>query len=569
MTETTVQVETAAEAFLAMLTARGVDYIFANAGTDFASIVEGLARAPRTGARIPTAIAVPHENAAIGMAHGYYLATGKPQTVMTHVNVGTANAICGVINAARDHVPILFAAGRTPLYERDHLGGRSNHIHWAQEMFDQAAMLREMVKWDYELRGADQVQTLVDRALGIAMSEPRGPVYLSLPREVLAEPMDGLTYPTEPRNDTGGASHPNPESIERAAAILAEAKKPLVIVSDAGQHPSTVPVLAEMAERFALPVVEMRARYVNLPASHPMNMGADPGALITEADAILVIDSDVPWIPHFAEPPKGCRVIQMGPDPLFSKIPVRGFAVDCALTAPSRAALPVLAKALEAATAGRENVIDDRRERLRKRHDELREQAAALIESHSTNSPITKPWLSHCVDQIKGNAMVFNEYPLLRNFMTFDEPSTFFALSSAGGLGWGLPAALGAKLAHRDRPVIAAHGDGAYMFANPVACHQVSEAQDLPVLTVVCNNGRWNAVQAATQEVYPTGDASQANRMPLTSLEPTPRFETVVEASGGYGIRVEDPAELVKALDKAMDVVNGEGRQALVNVICQ
>ena len=135
---------------------------------------------------MPEPVVVPHENAAVGMAHGYYLVTGRPQAVMVHVNVGMANALMGLLNAARDNVPIFFTSGRTPLTESGRLGSRDLPIHWGQEMYDQAGMLREYVKWDYELRYGEQVETIVDRALAIAMGEPRGPVYLSLPREALA-----------------------------------------------------------------------------------------------------------------------------------------------------------------------------------------------------------------------------------------------------------------------------------------------------------------------------------------------------------------------------------------------
>jgi acetolactate synthase-1/2/3 large subunit len=117
--------------------------------------------------------------------------------------------------------------------------------------------------------------------------------------------------------------------------------------------------------------------------------------------------------------------------------------------------------------------------------------------------------------------------------------------------------------------VIAAVGDGSYMFANPVACHQVSEALQLPVLTIVFNNGIWNAVRKSTEAVYPDGHAVRANRMPLTSLEPAPRYEMIVEASGGYGERVEVAAELPAALRRALDAVKRDRRQALLNVVCR
>ena len=131
---------------------------------------------------------VPHENVAMAMAHGYYRIAGKPAAVMVHVTVGTANTLNGVINAARDNIPILLAAGRTPITETGSIASRNRPIHWGQESFDQGGMLREYVKWDYELRSGQPVEAVVDRALDIAMSEPRGPVYLTLPREVLSGP---------------------------------------------------------------------------------------------------------------------------------------------------------------------------------------------------------------------------------------------------------------------------------------------------------------------------------------------------------------------------------------------
>ncbi len=170
-------VATAAEALLAVLKERRIDYLLANPGTDFAPLIEGLARAPSTGLPVPTPVAVAHEAAAIAMAHGHWLVTGRPLAVMVHVNVGLANTLMGVINAARDGVPLLLLSGRTPVGEgRGRTGARDLPIHWGQEMRDQAGMLRELVKWDYELRFPEQVPELIDRALAIATSPPMGPV---------------------------------------------------------------------------------------------------------------------------------------------------------------------------------------------------------------------------------------------------------------------------------------------------------------------------------------------------------------------------------------------------------
>ena len=181
------------------LAERNIRYVFANAGTDFPPVIEALVSAAESGRPVPEFMTVPHENVAMAMAHGYYRIAGQPAAVMVHVNVGTANGICGIMNAARENVPILFTSGRTPLYEDGAVGARSIFIHWGQEMFDQAGTVREMVKWDYELRSGRQIETVVDRAVNVAMSEPRGPIYLTLPREVLAEGGGEFTYETPSR----------------------------------------------------------------------------------------------------------------------------------------------------------------------------------------------------------------------------------------------------------------------------------------------------------------------------------------------------------------------------------
>src|SRR3989441_11730752 len=187
-------VESTAEAYLELLAARGVEYFFANAGTDFAPLIEAYAKRQAEGKTLPRPLTVPHEITAVGMAHGYAMVTGRPQVVMVHVIVGTANALGGIINAARSRAPILMSAGRTPITESGLPGAPNRHIHWAQEAFDQAATVREYVKWDYDLRLGGQLETVVDRALAIARSAPAGPGYLALPREVLSERMTEIEY---------------------------------------------------------------------------------------------------------------------------------------------------------------------------------------------------------------------------------------------------------------------------------------------------------------------------------------------------------------------------------------
>src|SRR5919106_1231211 len=247
--------ETAADAWIGLLAARGVDYLFANGGTDFAPVVEAYAKGQKLGWRLPEIVIVPHENMGVAMAHGYAMVTGRPQAMMVHVGVGTANSLNGLINASRQNVPILFTAGRTPITEGHGaasggaalLGARNNYIHWAQEHFDQGGMLREFVKWDYELRHAEQVETVIDRALAIAKSEPQGPVYVTLPREVLAS---GFSTAFSDTATIVPASAPaaDPEALEEAAKLLGLAQHPLLITANGGRTHESSRAIEQLAQ---------------------------------------------------------------------------------------------------------------------------------------------------------------------------------------------------------------------------------------------------------------------------------------------------------------------------------
>jgi acetolactate synthase I/II/III large subunit len=561
-------VDSVAEAYLTLLAERGVEYLFANAGTDFAPLVEAFAKAARTGAPVPKPVLATHENLALSMAHGWAMVTGRVPAVMVHVSVGTANGVCGVFNAARENVPLLFTAGRSPLTEAGLPGARDVYIHWAQEMFDQAGMVRELVKWDYELRNGQQLETVVDRALAVATSEPKGPIYLSLPREVLAEPLPGFAYDLPSRRIAAAPPGPDLGAIDEAARILAAAENPLIITASAGREPAAVAALADLAERFAIPVVQHRPRHLCMAADHPCHLGYDASPYLYDADAILVLECDVPWVPSLKAPRPNCRVVHLGVDPLFQRYPIRGFPCDVAVTATPGSALPVLAMALERHVA--KPAIEARRQRVARLREVLHEGWRKTRETVAGMRPIHMAWASACIADAKPeDAILVNEYTLMPEYCGSNLPGTYFGSSPASGLGWGGGAALGAKLAAPDRLVVATLGDGSHLFGNPVALHHAAAAHGLPVLFVIMNNSMWGAVRRATMGMYPQGEAMRSNKPPLIDLDELPAFEQVCAAAGGYGERVEDPAELPAALDRALRAVTVEKRQALLNVICR
>jgi acetolactate synthase I/II/III large subunit len=571
MSARTLQSETTAEAYLELLKDRGIDVFLGNAGTDFASLVEAFARlAPERG-RAPRPLVVPHEFVAVSMAHGYYVAGGRPAAVMVHVNVGTGNAATAIITASRANVPILMSAGRTPVTEEGLPGSRDLHIHWAQESFDQAAMLREYVKWDYELRTPVQLEAVVDRALELMHAEPRGPVYLTLPREVLAARPGPMTIASPSRRQSRTERFPDPARIDEAARLLAAAESPLILVSAAGIDPRAVAGLVELAEAGGIGIVEADPIYLNASHRHELHLGYNASGTtnpsLAEADAVLVVESDVPWYPHLAKPAPGARIVHLGVDPFFSRYPMRSYPCDVPIAATPGVALPLLAEAVRrhadraAVTRRRERVAAEHR----RRHAEW-EQTVARQASAST---IGFSWASRCIGEIVDDStVVVNEYPLDRRFAALTRAGSYIASPHSSGLGFGLGAALGAKLAKPDTTVIATVGDGAYFFSEPLSCLFVQRAHALPILTVVFNNQQWEAVKSGTLAVHPDGAAKAGGSFPLSELRPSPRFEEMARTVDGYGERVESPAELPAALKRGLAAVR-EGRPAILNVLAQ
>jgi acetolactate synthase-1/2/3 large subunit len=558
---------TVAEAYLALLADRGVDYFFANAGTDFTPLIEAFAKASALGLPAPKPIAVPHENVAMALAMGYTMVSGKPQVVMVHTNVGTANALCQMLNTNRLNLPVLVAAGRTPFAEDGIAGGRSIDIHWTQEMFDQAGMVREAVKWDYELRDAGQLEAVVDRALNMANSLPKGPVYLTLPREVLAKEVSNFSYSPAAHHAGATAPHPDMNAIDQLAEIVAAAENPMIVTSQLGNIPEAVDAVSGLADRFAIPVSQYRPRCMNLPSAHSMHVGFDPAPWIAAADVIIAVECEVPWIPRLKKPDTGCKVAQIAADPLYSGAPHRGFRADFAITAAADISLKALAEALDTRLGEANDRVAARRRRIEQERHAQQEERRGMLADISSSQPAHPAWISHCLNEvIGGDAVVMRESPLDLGYLERSEPRSLFG--GASGLGWGLGGAIGAKLANPERLVVATEGDGAYMFANPVSAHYVAAAHDLPFLTVIFNNQRWQAVGQAVRAMYPEGYAAKSNTEPLTELKPSPKFEQVVTASDGYGARIEDPAAIPGALETALKEVTVNKRQAVLNVIC-
>ncbi|MBI3077967.1 MAG: thiamine pyrophosphate-requiring protein [Deltaproteobacteria bacterium] len=562
--ERRIPVENGAEALVEVLSANGVEYLFTNTGTDHAAILEALAKYEATGRRPPRAILCMYENVAMHAAHGYAAATGRPQAVLVHVDVGTQNVGGALHNACRARVPVLLMAGAAPMT------GRIFYIHWLQERADQGGIVRQYVKWDYQVRQARDVNLALQRAIQVAREEPCGPVYLALPSDVMIEPLDGMTLLPPERFQPPVPTLPPMAELQRMARALLTARNPLIITTYLGRQPAAVPELVRLAEAVGAPVIEsLPAQYMNFPSDHPLHLGSDVAPYLAQADVICLLDCDVPWVSRWAAPAPGARILQLDIDPVKRGIPTWDFPVDLKVAGDSRQALPVLAALIEeeAREADRRRFAERRQrweQESRERRARIRQ--AALAKSHLR--PIEAEWLAYVINQVKDeDTILVDETVTTGRIELLDRtrPGTYFT-SGGSSLGWGLGAALGIKLACPDREVICLTGDGSYVFASPVAAHWAAVQGGVPYLTVIYNNQCYNAVKFSIFEHFPQGWAARTGRFPGSDLSPAPDYAAIARACGLYAETVEEPQEVKAALERSRERVRA-GQPALLNVL--
>jgi acetolactate synthase-1/2/3 large subunit len=567
------QEENCAEAYLRLLSDFGVDYLFMNPGTDTAPLNEVFAKFRVKGIEKPSLVLVPHEIPATSMAYGYALVSGRPQVVMVHVIVGTANALGAVMSAYRARVPMIFTAGRTPITEEGFEGSRDIYVHWGQESFDQGGLLREFVKWDYELRTTKQLRTVVERAFRIATTEPQGPVYLVLPREWLMEKLG--ENEKRPIRMSQSTSLPNADAgkLKEVAQLLLNAETPLIITSRLGRRASAVSGLVKFAELLAIPVVEAPKYFMNFPTENSLHIGYDPQPYLEKADIVLLIDSDIPWIPKNTKPREDAKIIQIDIDPAYTSYPIWGYPIDIPIMADPSLAIHTLTSILEQCLLDEEwkrERIEDRYEKIKKEHDEQRVLWKKTALKAGRNKRIDFSWLSFVINEVKDEeTILFNEYDLDSTQIKLTKPGTYFRTSPAAWLGLGLGAAIGGKLAAPTKTVIACTGDGSYMFGVPTACHWVSNRYRIPFLTIIFNNQCYNAVKRTVRRLFPNGWSVKTGNFAGVDLDPSPNFVQIAKANNSYGETVEDPGELKGALIRGLKAVREQNRQALIDVICR
>jgi len=566
----------AAHYFLEGLVDLGVDYIFANLGTDHVSIIEEMARWDRCGRKHPEIILCPHEVVAVHMAGGYAFATGKCQAVLVHVDAGTANACMAIQNLFRYRLPVMLFAGRAPHTLHGELtGSRDTYVHFVQDSFDIASIVRPYVKWEYSLPSGIVVREALARASAFAHSDPPGPVYMMLPRETLAEEWDEAAMPVYPPSRYGSvrAGGIEPARAEAIAKELMAAENPVAFTAYLGRKPHAVAVLDRLVQACGIRVAEFNPVDLNLPQDSPCHAGNDPTALLEQADLGLLLDTDVPFVPHSKRAAE-MKWIQIDIDPLKADFPMWGFATDMRIQGDSSIILQQVLDAVEARAddafrkrvAARIESWKDAREASTKR------RAAASANKGVSGALNPAFVLATLGEKISQDDVVLNEAirnaPVMQAHLKRTQPQSYVGLAG-GGLGFSGGMALGLRLAQPKRRVVQVIGDGGFHFSSPDSVYAVAQQFQIPIFTVILDNGGWQAVKSATERVYPKGIAAATDQFQsrLMSGRQGERrdFSEVGKAFGAHGECVREPEELTSAIDRCLAALD-DGKAAVLHV---
>jgi acetolactate synthase-1/2/3 large subunit len=557
---------TGAQTMLRVLGEMGVERIFASPGSEWSPVWEALAEPGVE--RMPIYMSTRHEEVAVGMASGYAKSSGKLPAVMIHTTVGALHATMAMRGALHEQVPMIVFTGESIGFGEDE--GPDPGGQWGSHLADMggpAKLVDHTVKWSFGVNNKAILPATIQRACRIAMSAPRGPVFLSLPMEFLFDKMT-KNVPSD-RGAAPGATA-DARGIEELAEMLVGARNPLVITEDSGRTEKCVECLVEIAELLGCPVVETRSTgALNFPRRHPLHGGYDPKEYLRNSDVIFLLAVIAPWHPASLIPSPGAKVVVLDENPLRVELPYWGYQADLCLTGEIETSLEHLLAVLKKRVSTGDPERRQRAEELRAgneaRRKKWREEALAL----ANTKPIDTRWVAHEVSQVlPADAMVVEETITHRLAVHryFDnlKPGSFFA-GCIGGLGTGLSTALGVKATNPGRPVVCLIGDGSFNYDPAPAAFGAAQEHNLPFLTIMFNNQGYLSQKSGITKYYPGGWAVKTKQFSGLHIAPCPDYATIAKAFDGYGEKVEEPDDVRKAVERGLRAVAG-GQLALIDV---
>lgn len=442
------------------------------------------------------------------MADGFARLTGKPQCVLVHVDVGTQMLGCAMHNASAARCPVIVFAGLSPYTLEGELpGSRTEFIHWLQDAPDQKQIVSQFCRYTGEFKTGKNIKQVLNRAFQFSTSDPKGPVYLTGAREVMEEEIDSYSLDQSVWEAVRPAALPL-QAAEDIVSLMANAERPLIIAGYSGRNHATVSQLVTLAENIpGVRVLDALGSDVCFPFSHRASLGVAIGQheSIPEADVILVLDCDVPWIPTQCKPQKSARIIHIDVDPLKTNTPLHYIPAKDRYRADSETALRQLNNYIASdprfSNLRNEEPYLSRWAALANAHQERLAKLAELAASPADDS--VSPSTSYLCRRLRESCPNDTIYcletvtnaPFVYQQLQVDEPGRIIN-AGGGGLGWSGGATRGVKLAadhlaggeNKGSFVCEIVGDGTFMFGVPATAYWIGERYKLPTLTVVLSN---------------------------------------------------------------------------------
>jgi acetolactate synthase-1/2/3 large subunit len=559
------------DALVASMKLGGVDHLFFVSGSEIAFFQESIAKARHRGWPAPRLLTVTHEGVALNAALGSTMVSGQPAATAVHVDVGTFNYGGALHTAWRGGYPVLIMAGTGPRAYPDTMpGARNNTVQWVQEPRDQGEIVRQYTKLDHRLEHQDNPGFIVSRLLQVAMSEPKGPVYMSVPREAAMEPMSGpARFPTRDELGIARASWPDPSDARKIAEWLVKADNPCLYTGKSGRNPESVDELVRLAELLAVPVMDIgRFDRVNFPTTHPL-YGTGPRP--SDADAMVFFECVAPYMYPHEMPRPGSRIAWVNVDPVLSRYKTMEVRADLHLPVESAtAARAIFDAATSMITASDRSRFDERRARLEGRKQEMERAAEQRAQESARRRPIHPRWVGYQIGQILEPSTILLDDSLSNRmhvaaYHRRAQAGTYFESGGSSG-GWGSGAAFGAKLAQPDRDVVLATGDGYLMFGTPLAALWAAAHYKAAFLTVVFVNRSYSTGTTGLRGTYPEGVAVEIGDYEGGIFDPPPDFAKLAEAANCYGETAREPEDVGPALRRGLEQTR-RGTPALIAVM--
>jgi acetolactate synthase-1/2/3 large subunit len=555
-----------AEALLELFRSQGTDYIFCSPIAAWAPLWEALAKRKATrNIETPEYFNCRHEILAVGLASGYYKATGRPQVVLLPTGLGVLHGAMAVRSAFHEHIPMVIVAPDTLTHGA--VPSLDPGPEWPTLLVDLAGPVRNaetVTKWAKEVKAGTDLAADVRRAWYFAESVPRGPTLLSVPFDIL---MSEVAPPPGDKAKASPLVAPT-ESLREVAELLLRSRSPLIVTEHAARTAEDRAALVTVAEHIGAPVFEYwMPLYVNFPRAHPL-YATDPIELhLADADCILVVGAHGPWHPQETKLPDGCTVIHIEEDPLRPRAPYWSFHTGYCVAGDISRNLAQLAALLQAQPRAPE--VGARTERWHRHNAANQAEAAKERASVGSGERIHAALLFDTLHRLlPDHSVVVDEIiaqvPAMMRHL-FRDRNVDHIRGWAGALGTGLPTALGVKLARPKDVVVCVIGDGAFNY-NPIpACLGLAQQYNVPVLVVICNNQGYVSQEWNLYKYFPSGYALRENNPYGRVIEPTPDYAKLAPAFGAYGECVTEPSQLETAVRTAIAAVQ-RGQLALLDV---